>query len=37
VYANLLRFLIRRLRSKDKELDLILLTEESVPKRDEAG
>jgi CRP-like cAMP-binding protein len=27
VYANLLRFLIRRLRSKDKELDLIMLTE----------
>ena len=37
VYANLLRFLIRRLRSKDKELDLILLTEELGPKREDAG
>lgn len=37
VYANLLRFLIGRLRSKDKELDLILLTEEPGPKREGAG
>jgi CRP-like cAMP-binding protein len=37
MYANLLRFLIRRLRSKDKELDLILLTEEWGPKREETG
>jgi CRP-like cAMP-binding protein len=37
VYANLLRFLIRRLRGKDKELDLILLTEESGGERERAG
>ena len=28
VYANLLRFLVSRLRSKDKELDLVLFIEE---------
>jgi len=28
VYANLLRFLVSRLRSKDKELDLVLFVEE---------
>jgi CRP-like cAMP-binding protein len=28
VYANLLRFLVNRLRSKDKELDLILFVDE---------
>jgi CRP-like cAMP-binding protein len=37
VYANLLRFLIGRLRGKDKELDLILLTEESEPRREGSG
>jgi CRP-like cAMP-binding protein len=36
VYANLLRFLIGRLRSKDKELDLIVFAEESTAKRDHA-
>jgi CRP-like cAMP-binding protein len=29
VYANLLRFLIGRLRSKDRELDLVLFVDES--------
>lgn len=29
VYANLLRFLVSRLRAKDKELDLVLFVEES--------
>jgi len=37
LYANLLRFLTRRLRSKDKELDLILLMEESGSSWDDAG
>jgi CRP-like cAMP-binding protein len=31
VHANLLRFLVSRLRSKDKELDLVLLTEAPAP------
>jgi len=30
VYANLLRFLVSRLRSKDKELDLIVFAEEEA-------
>jgi len=36
VYANLLRFLISRLRSKDKELDLIVFADESGAKRERA-
>jgi len=31
VYANLLRFLVGRLRSKDKELDVVLFVEETPP------
>ena len=33
VYANLLRFLVGRLRSKDRELDLVLFVEEPSPDR----
>jgi thioredoxin reductase (NADPH) len=33
VYANLLRFLVGRLRSKDRELDLILFVEEPKSSR----
>jgi CRP-like cAMP-binding protein len=31
VYANLLRFLVSRLRSKDRELDLVMLVDEPRP------
>ena len=30
IYANLLRFLVTRLRSKDRELDLVLLVDEQA-------
>jgi CRP-like cAMP-binding protein len=33
IYANLLRFLVSRLRSKDRELDLVLLVDEPRPER----
>jgi len=33
IYANLLRFLVTRLRSKDRELDLVLLVDEPRPER----
>jgi CRP-like cAMP-binding protein len=33
IYANLLRFLVSRLRSKDRELDLVLLADEPRPER----
>jgi CRP-like cAMP-binding protein len=33
IYANLLRFLVSRLRSKDRELDLVLLVDEPRPGR----
>ena len=29
IYADLLRFLVNRLRAKDKELDLVMFSEES--------
>ena len=29
IYANLLRFLVSRLRAKDRELDLVMFAEES--------
>jgi CRP-like cAMP-binding protein len=31
IYANLLRFLVSRLRAKDRELDLVLLVDEPRP------
>jgi CRP-like cAMP-binding protein len=33
VYANLLRFLVGRLRAKDRELDLVLFVEDPHPRR----
>ena len=33
IHANLLRFLVSRLRAKDRELDLVLLVDEPRPER----